>query len=960
MSVKTPPIKDLLQVTDDEENGLTFMKNVSIPLKESPLPIRANVYLPLSSDKSARYPVLVTYGPYGKDIPYAKFYPKSFDEVNPEQRSKYSAWETPDPVYWTSQGYAILRADERGLGQSPGLLDTMSRGTSECFFDVVEWAAEQPWSNGKVGLLGISYYAGSQWRVAARRPKGLAAIIPWEGMSDYYRDRCRHGGIYSNKFIGVWWNRQVLVNQYGRKDRSKLEFPPDGPGARGQEDTIEGDLPDGVLVANRQDQTKDNESNRFRDDEYYASKEYDLKDIEVPVLSVANWGGILLHLRGNVQGYLGAGSKLKYLRFITGRHDLPFYYPEEVELQKSFLDAFLKGEDRVGWSEPGKVAPVTLTLRKGNLGFNDAEKEKAYEKREESAWPIPRTKYTNFYLTPDLGLTAARPSSDSKTVSYKALGSLEKPQFVSFTTEPFEQETEITGHLVSHLNVSVTPDNAGAEPDIDLFVTLRHIDPSGQEVFYTGTAGDPVPLVKGWLRVSNRKVHHENPRHKSWLPHREYLSTDVQPVKAGEVYGVDVEIWPTNVVVDKGGKLVFEVGSGDTQGSGIFQHSSEADRPAAKFAGLNNRLHLCVKMSFSQHFSIANIPYGIASSAGHPKAVATRIGDLVVFLADLELLRKSIRNLLSDDSVLSKYGIPISSVRVHLPLDIGGFTDFSCSKEHLLNASEAVMGQKSMPPAAPYLPIGYGGRPSSIVVSGTKIIRPYGQYRDGDKIGFGPTRALDYELEVACIIGKPTRLGERVPISDADEHIFGLVLLNDWSARDIQGFEMNPLGPMNGKSFGTTISPWVITLEALEPFATQPPPKDAPVQPYLLDKKEKSSYSIALQAEVLADGQATTVCNAQLSWMHWTFRDLVAQQTINGCNIDTGDVLATGTVSGGGDDEHGCLLETTKGGKVGWKLSNGQDRTYLQDGDGVRISGYAGGGVGFGECVGFVDAARPF
>lgn len=148
---------------------------------------------------------------------------------------------------------------------------------------------------------------------------------------------------------------------------------------------------------------------------------------------------------------------------------------------------------------------------------------------------------------------------------------------------------------------------------------------------------------------------------------------------------------------------------------------------------------------------------------------------------ELGLLRRSIRDLLSDDSVLSKYGIPISSIQLHLPLDIGGFTDFSCSKEHLLNASEAVMGQKSMPPAAPYLPIGYGGRPSSIVVSGTKIVRPYGQYRDGDKIGFGPTRALDYELEVACIIGKPTKLGERVPISDADEHIFGLVLLNDWS-----------------------------------------------------------------------------------------------------------------------------------------------------------------------------------
>lgn len=179
MEVQTPPIRDLQTTVDDGENNLRFMKNVSIPLKASKLPIRANVYLPLSDDANAKFPVLCTYGPYGKDIPYATFFAGSFGEVNPEHRSKYSAWETPDPVFWTSRGYAVVRADERGLGQSPGFLDTMSKGTSECFFDVVEWAADQPWSTGKVGLLGISYYAGTQWRVAARRPKGLAAIIPW-------------------------------------------------------------------------------------------------------------------------------------------------------------------------------------------------------------------------------------------------------------------------------------------------------------------------------------------------------------------------------------------------------------------------------------------------------------------------------------------------------------------------------------------------------------------------------------------------------------------------------------------------------------------------------------------------------------------------------------------------------------------------------------------------------------
>lgn len=374
-----------------------------------------------------------------------------------------------------------------------------------------------------------------------------------------------------------------------------MTFPPDGPGARGQEDTIEGDLPDEVLKANRRDQTDDNEAHKYRDDEYYASKEFNLADIEVPLLSVANWGGILLHLRGNVEGYVGAGSKSKWLRFITGRHDLPFYYHDEVEVQKSFLDAFLKGQDSYGWTVPGKVPPVTLTLRKGDVGFNNAEAEKAYPKRVEEAWPIPRTQYTKFYLNPDMALSKEPPStSQSKTVSYEALGSLVNPKLVQFTSPAFDAETEITGHVVAHLNVSMTPDSNlttdkdAPQKDIDLFLTLRHISPSGKEIMYTGTAGDPVPLTKGWLRISLRKQATSHPNNRPYRPHREYLSTDVQPVLPDTVYGADVEIWPTNVVVEKGGKIVLEVASGDTQGSGIFQHASERDRPREKFAGVNS------------------------------------------------------------------------------------------------------------------------------------------------------------------------------------------------------------------------------------------------------------------------------------------------------------------------------------------------------------------------------------
>ncbi|KFA70910.1 hypothetical protein S40288_10147 [Stachybotrys chartarum IBT 40288] len=560
-------IRDIHAV-DETTFPYMFEQNATVNLKSSDGLVRCNVYRPKTSDRS---PVIVTYGPYGKDIHYGDFHPKSYSEVNPQHKSEHSAWETPDPAYWTSHGYAVVRADERGLGQSPGLLDTMSRGTSEAFVDVVEWAAEQPWSSGKVGLLGISYYAGSQWRVAARKPKGLAAMIPWEGMSDYYRDRCRHGGILSNAFIRFWWNRQVITNQYGRPGRQERNWGPD---------TIEGDLSEQELEANRRDQTIENQANRFRDDAYYASKEYDMGDIEVPLLSVGNWGGILLHLRGNIEGYLNAGSKIKYLRMITGRHDLPFYYTEEVEVQKSFLDAFLKGDDSAGWSQEGKIPPVSLVLRKGNAGFNNPETEKAFPRRGESEWPIARTQYTKYFLTPDLRLCPEEGSANAPAkLSYRALGTIEEPQAIWFTTDPFHAETEITGHVVAHLNVSVTPHPNGPTPsDIDLFLTLRHIGPDDKEIFYTGTAGDPVPLTKGWLRVSLRNVDVHNLKHREWLPYRGYTSKDVLPVIQGEIYAVDVEIWPTNVVVEKGGKLVFEVASGDTQGSGIFLHNDPVDR----------------------------------------------------------------------------------------------------------------------------------------------------------------------------------------------------------------------------------------------------------------------------------------------------------------------------------------------------------------------------------------------
>ncbi|ORY90085.1 X-Pro dipeptidyl-peptidase protein [Leucosporidium creatinivorum] len=558
---------------------MIFEKNVDIPLKDGGL-CRGNVYRPRQeggSKEGGRFPVIMTYGPYGKDYSYAEFHVASYREIPDEQKSEHSAWETPHPEFWTSQGYTVLRVDERGIGSSPGFMDTMSDQTSSDFAECIEWAAEQPWSSGKIGLLGISYFGGSQWRVAARRPKGLACIIPWEGMTDYYRDRVRQGGILSNNFVKFWWDRQVVTMQYGNSQKAVRTWGPE---------CLEGSLSDDELVALRNDQTIDNREHRYLDEPYHHSRAYNLADIQVPTLSVANLGGITLHLRGNVVGYLEAGTPNKWLWFISGRHDLPFYLPHYVALQKSFLDAWLKGEDDRGWLKgPNVDVPaVSLLIRKGNPGFNSNEAEATYVARPETSWPLQRTRYTRFYPQSKPVALALQPSEEETTVELQALGKSDPVQ-LAFT---FDQETEIAGHPLASLVVSVEKREDGSAPkDVDLFITLRHFDAEGKEVFYTGTAGDPVPLCKGFLRASLRAIDETNPRHRDYLPHRNFESKDVSFLEPNQLYTLIVELWPTAVVVSPGGKIVFEIATGDTQGCGIFFHNDPSDRDESTFGGKN-------------------------------------------------------------------------------------------------------------------------------------------------------------------------------------------------------------------------------------------------------------------------------------------------------------------------------------------------------------------------------------
>ncbi|KAF4466646.1 X-Pro dipeptidyl-peptidase (S15 family), partial [Fusarium albosuccineum] len=275
----TTHLKDI-STLDTTSYPYVFEKNVSVTIKSGGV-IRCNVYRPKSTDLGTTFPVLATYGPYGKDVHYSYFRPDSYAEINPAHKTEHSAWETPAPRHWTEHGYVVVRADEFGTGQSPGFLDALSAASADAFCAVIEWASEQPWSNGKVGLLGISYYGATQWQVAARRPKGLAAIVPWEGFSDLYRDACRHGGILSNAGHNLIWNHQIGPDQYGLPGRAARNWG---------DDTIEGDLSDGELDRNRVRLVDAARAERYRDSPRFSSFIDNLKNIRVPLLSVANWG----------------------------------------------------------------------------------------------------------------------------------------------------------------------------------------------------------------------------------------------------------------------------------------------------------------------------------------------------------------------------------------------------------------------------------------------------------------------------------------------------------------------------------------------------------------------------------------------------------------------------------------------------------------------------------------------
>jgi len=490
---------------------LIIEKDVPIKMRDG-IVLRSDVFRPGGPDV---FPGIITLGPYPKDIQFKVW--SRMRPVDTNVDGPFMHWETVDPEWWVPQGYTVIRVDARGTGKSPGTPRNLTMLEAEDYFDAIEWAGTQRWSNGKIAVMGVSYFAMNAWRVGALNPPHLAAIVPWEGACDLYRDSNRHGGIWANAFSQAWASN---VSRYMKAPADQAPFP------------------------------------EIYDDSI-ARINPNLADIKVPLLSAGNWAGVGLHLRGNIEGYLGAGSQHKFLRVHSGDHVTPFYSLEGRLYQIRFLEQWLKGVDTGILREP----PIRLALRQGG---------EEYEWRYEYEWPLARTRWTPYYLDARDAFLSISKIDRVTDISY-ASGLGKESGGVTFTTTAFDKDMEIIGPIKLKVWVSSSRDDA------DLFVILDNLDASDKKVTYPGATLNTLAAAYGWLRVSHRK---QDPARTK--PYRPYLTHDEpQKVKPGEVVPVEIEIWPASFVLRKGHRLVLQIAANDDQGMAFYGHTDPHDRVPA-------------------------------------------------------------------------------------------------------------------------------------------------------------------------------------------------------------------------------------------------------------------------------------------------------------------------------------------------------------------------------------------
>ena len=566
----TKPVNAQAVIAD----GMRILWDVDITMDDGII-LKADIFLPVAE---GRYPVLLTYGPYAKGLAFQDGYPSAWAEMiahHPDvaygSSNKYQNWEVVDPEKWVPHGYVCVRVDSRGAGRSPGYIDHYSPRETQDYYACIEWAGVQPWSSGKVGLNGISYYGSNQWHVASLKPPHLAAMCIWEGFADFYRDGAYHGGILCT-FFANWYDMQVKTVQYGQ-------------GVRGPRSAL-----NGLLVCG--DETlsdKQLEQNRssFGDeilahplcDDWHQARAPQWDAIETPFLSAGNWGGQGLHPRGNCEGFMRAASQQKWLEIHGLEHWTHFYTDYGRMLQLRFFDHFLKGETN-GWDQEPRV--------RLNVRHIDH-----FEERLEHEWPLARTQWTPLHLHGGYQTLAAHKPTTSETVNFRGMG-----DGLTFISEPMAQQTEITGPVAARLTLS------SSTSDADLFLVVRVFTPDLREVTFAGAIDPHTPIFQGWLRASHRKL--DPALSKPWRPY--HTHDEHQPLTPGVPVTVDVEFWPSGIVVPQGYRVALSIRGKDyiwqektgkklsnfkneLLGCGPFLHNDPRDRPPEIFDGITS-LHL--------------------------------------------------------------------------------------------------------------------------------------------------------------------------------------------------------------------------------------------------------------------------------------------------------------------------------------------------------------------------------
>jgi predicted acyl esterase len=491
----------------ERAKGMIIEYDVAVTMRDG-IKIYMDLFRP---ETEGKYPVIIAWGPYGKHGRRHIYAMIGNTGLEDEDFNEYTAFEAPDPVYWCRNGYIIINADPRGAWNSEGDLTYMSPQEAEDCYDLIEWSGTQNWSNGKVGMSGVSYLAWTQWKVAALNPPHLAAINPWEGVSDFYREFSFHGGIPETHFGAVW---TTSVGYSTTRVEDYLEMVKQHP-----------------LY-----------------DEYWAGKNADLSKITVPAFIVASWTDHGLHNRGTFEGFKQIASKDKWL-LVHGRKKWWHYYQKEsVEKQRQFFNRFLKGVDNHVKDWP----KITLEIRKKYYVGNS---------RTEREWPLARTQYTTWFLNAGNGTMNPSPVGQPAQIGYDVNDFADKTQNAHFEFE-FDNKTELTGYTKLKLWVE-----ADGSDDMDLFVAIEKIDRAGYIIPFPFFGNhDDGPVALGWLRVSHRELDEEKstpyqPIHR----HRKELK-----LKTGEIVPVEIEIWPSSTLFDRGEKLRVVV-----QGSDIYTFPQE-------------------------------------------------------------------------------------------------------------------------------------------------------------------------------------------------------------------------------------------------------------------------------------------------------------------------------------------------------------------------------------------------